>query len=46
MNLIGAFEVSRQVVPVMRRSGWGRIVNMASLAGKERDAQYVGLLRL
>jgi 3-oxoacyl-[acyl-carrier protein] reductase len=35
VNLIGAFEVSRQVVPVMRRSGWGRIVNMASLAGKE-----------
>ena len=31
----GVFEVSRQVVPVMRRSGWGRIVNMASLAGKE-----------
>ena len=35
VNLTGVFEVSRQVVPVMRRSGWGRIVNMASLAGKE-----------
>ena len=35
VNLTGVFEVSRQVVPVMRRGGWGRIVNMASLAGKE-----------
>ena len=35
VNLTGVFEVSRQVVPVMRRTGWGRIVNMASLAGKE-----------
>jgi 3-oxoacyl-[acyl-carrier protein] reductase len=35
VNLTGVFEVSRQIVPVMRRSGWGRIVNMASLAGKE-----------
>ena len=35
VNLTGVFEVSRQVVPVMRRGGWGRIVNIASLAGKE-----------
>jgi 3-oxoacyl-[acyl-carrier protein] reductase len=35
VNLTGVFEVSRQVVPVMRRAGWGRIVNLASLAGKE-----------
>ena len=35
VNLTGVFEVSRQVVPVMRRGGWGRIVNVASLAGKE-----------
>ena len=35
VNLTGVFEVSRQVVPVMRRAGWGRIVNIASLAGKE-----------
>jgi 3-oxoacyl-[acyl-carrier protein] reductase len=35
VNLTGVFEVSRQVVPVMRRTGWGRIVNIASLAGKE-----------
>ncbi len=35
VNLTGVFEVSRQVVPLMRRAGWGRIVNIASLAGKE-----------
>lgn len=35
VNLTGVYEVSRQVVPLMRRSGWGRIVNIASLAGKE-----------
>ena len=35
VNLIGVFEVSRQVLPVMRRAGRGRIVNMGSLAGKE-----------
>jgi 3-oxoacyl-[acyl-carrier protein] reductase len=35
VNLIGVFEVCRLVVPHMRRTGWGRIVNMASLAGKE-----------
>jgi 3-oxoacyl-[acyl-carrier protein] reductase len=35
VNLTSVFEVSRRVVPVMRRAGWGRIVNIASLAGKE-----------
>ena len=35
MNLIGMLEVTRAVIPHMRRWGGGRIVNMASLAGKE-----------
>jgi len=35
VNLTGVFEVTRQVVPVMRRAGRGRVVNMASLAGKD-----------
>jgi 2-dehydro-3-deoxy-L-rhamnonate dehydrogenase (NAD+) len=35
VNLTGVFEVTRQVVPIMRRTGWGRVVNMASLAGKD-----------
>lgn len=35
VNLISIFEVCRQVVPLMKHSGYGRVVNMASLAGKE-----------
>jgi 2-dehydro-3-deoxy-L-rhamnonate dehydrogenase (NAD+) len=35
VNLMGVFEVTRQVLPLMRRTGRGRIVNMGSLAGKE-----------
>lgn len=35
MNLVGTFEVTRQILPVMLRAKRGRIVNMGSLAGKE-----------
>jgi 3-oxoacyl-[acyl-carrier protein] reductase len=35
VNLLGVFHVCRSVVPAMRDAGWGRIVNVASLAGKE-----------
>jgi 3-oxoacyl-[acyl-carrier protein] reductase len=35
VNLLGTYHVSRFVVPVMRRANAGRIVNVASLAGKE-----------
>ncbi|AZO30576.1 MULTISPECIES: SDR family NAD(P)-dependent oxidoreductase [Mesorhizobium] len=35
VNVIGTFEVTHQVLPVMRKAGNGRIVNMGSLAGKE-----------
>ena len=35
VNLIGTFHVCRAVAPVMRQAGYGRIINMASLAGKE-----------
>jgi 2-dehydro-3-deoxy-L-rhamnonate dehydrogenase (NAD+) len=35
INLLAVFEVTRQVLPLMRRAGRGRIVNMGSLAGKE-----------
>ncbi len=34
-NLVGVFEVTRQILPLMRPAGRGRIVNMGSLAGKE-----------
>ncbi|HET7036352.1 MAG TPA: SDR family NAD(P)-dependent oxidoreductase, partial [Thermomicrobiaceae bacterium] len=34
-NLNGAFYCCRAVVPHMLSGGWGRIVNIASIAGKE-----------
>jgi 2-dehydro-3-deoxy-L-rhamnonate dehydrogenase (NAD+) len=35
INLTGTFLCSRALVPLMRSHGYGRIVNIASLAGKE-----------
>jgi 2-dehydro-3-deoxy-L-rhamnonate dehydrogenase (NAD+) len=35
VNVHGLFYCNRAVVPVMRKSGYGRIVNLASVAGKE-----------
>lgn len=35
VNLVSVFEVCRQVVPLMKAVGYGRVVNMASLAGKD-----------
>jgi 3-oxoacyl-[acyl-carrier protein] reductase len=35
INLLGTFHVNKAVVPVMRKQGYGRIVNIASVAGKE-----------
>ena len=35
VNLVGVYNACRAVVPLMRRAGQGRIVNIASLAGKE-----------
>src|SRR5690606_5777231 len=35
VNLIGTYEVTRHVLPHMRARPDGRIVNIASLAGKE-----------
>ena len=35
INLNGTFHVNKSVVPTMRASGYGRIVNIASVAGKE-----------
>jgi 3-oxoacyl-[acyl-carrier protein] reductase len=33
-NLDGAFYLSRQVIPGMKKRGWGRIINTCSLAAK------------
>lgn len=35
VNLIGVFEVCRNITKYMRNQAYGRIVNMSSLAGKE-----------
>lgn len=35
VDLIGVFNACHAIIPFMRRTGGGRIVNMASLAGKE-----------
>lgn len=37
-NLTGAIILTRHVVPVMRRQGFGRIINMSSAAGKHGPA--------
>jgi NAD(P)-dependent dehydrogenase (short-subunit alcohol dehydrogenase family) len=35
VNVNGVFNLCRAVVPSMRQKGWGRIINVASIAGKE-----------
>ncbi|MBG9389829.1 SDR family NAD(P)-dependent oxidoreductase [Caenimonas aquaedulcis] len=35
VNLDGLFYCCREIVPVMREAGYGRIVNIASVAGKD-----------
>jgi 2-dehydro-3-deoxy-L-rhamnonate dehydrogenase (NAD+) len=35
VNLVGPFLTCRAIVPVMLKKGYGRIVNVASIAGKE-----------
>lgn len=41
VNLDGVFHVCRAVVPAMIERGWGRIVNIASIAGKEGNPNLV-----
>ena len=35
VNVTGSFHLCRAVIPGMRERGWGRIVNFASMAGKD-----------
>lgn len=37
VNLTAPFLLCRAAAPLMRKQGWGRIVNMASLAGRTRS---------
>jgi 3-oxoacyl-[acyl-carrier protein] reductase len=39
VNITGVFNFCRAVVPHMRRQSYGRIVNIASIAGKEGNPQ-------
>jgi 3-oxoacyl-[acyl-carrier protein] reductase len=39
INLVGTMQVTQAVLPLMLRWGGGRIINMASLAGKEGIAK-------
>jgi 3-oxoacyl-[acyl-carrier protein] reductase len=38
INLVGVFLCCHSIVPQMLRQGYGRIVNVASIAGKEGNA--------
>ncbi len=35
VNVVGTFNLCRALIPGMRDRGWGRIVNVASMAGKD-----------
>jgi 3-oxoacyl-[acyl-carrier protein] reductase len=41
VNVNGVFYCNRAVVPYMQKRGWGRIVNIASIAGKEGNPNAV-----
>ena len=42
VNLTGTFNTIRATIGGMRERGWGRIVNIASIAGKEGNPNMVG----
>jgi len=46
INLLGVFHCCRAIVPTMRNSGWGRIANVASVAGKEGNPNAGRLQRI
>ena len=45
INLNGLFYCNRAVVPFMLKNGYGRIVNLASVAGKEGNPGVIGLTK-
>jgi len=38
VNVLGTVNTMRVFVPAMRQRGWGRVVNIASIAGKDGNA--------
>ena len=35
LNVFGAFQLMQHVIPSMRSNGWGRVINIASIWGRE-----------
>ena len=46
VNVTGIFNTCSAFVPAMREAGWGRIVNFASMAGKDGNPNLSALLGL
>jgi 2-dehydro-3-deoxy-L-rhamnonate dehydrogenase (NAD+) len=42
VNLLGTFHVTRACLPTMIAAGWGRVVNVASIAGKDGNPHMSG----
>mgnify|MGYP001166648318 FL=1 len=42
VNLVGAFIISKAVIPIMKERNYGRILHIASIAGKEGNPGMVG----
>lgn len=42
INLVGAFIISKAVLPIMKENNYGRILHLASIAGKEGNPGMVG----
>ncbi len=40
LNFFSAVRMARECVPVMRASGWGRLVHVASVSGREPDHRF------
>jgi len=41
INLKGMFLVCREIVPQMKKAGWGRVINLSSQSGKKGNSSYV-----
>ena len=46
INLMGTFNCCRSIVPNMIKNNYGRIVNVASVAGKDGNANALSLIHI
>tara|TARA_B100001057_G_scaffold140891_1_gene140625 strand:+ start:5312 stop:6067 length:756 start_codon:yes stop_codon:yes gene_type:complete len=42
VNLIGAFNISKAIVPIMKKNNYGRILHISSIAGKDGNPGMIG----